>query len=115
MKSRRCERWRRRPSHRGTITSSVRRLPLDCLAFSQLPPAWLAGNATEPLLYIFGLIVTFCVLSGRWHIMLYVFAGVALYVVTLLYGLYLEYNAQQELERRAKEQARTRQRLGARI
>ena len=35
--------------------------------------------------------------------------------LVLLYALYLEYNAQEELERRQKELARSRQRWDARI
>ena len=47
--------------------------------------------------------------------MLYAVAGVALFAVVLLYALYLEYNAQQELERRRLEEERIRSRFGKRI
>ena len=64
-------------------------------------PPWhqnLLGNATEPLLYIFGMILTFVLLSGKWWIMLYLLFGIILFFVVLLYALYLEYNAQEYLE-----------------
>ena len=56
-----------------------------------------AGNAREPLLYIFGAVVLFCTLSGKWWIMAYLFGGLLLFGVVLLYTVYLEYNAQEYL------------------
>ena len=64
---------------------------------------------------MFFALVAFCVLSGRWYLVLYAVAGVALFAVVLLYALYLEYNAQQELERRRLEEERIRSRFGKRI
>ena len=75
---------------------------------------YLLGNATEPLLYVVYALLAFCVLSGKWWLMLYVITALVLFGITLMYGLYLEYNAQAELERRYKEQMRFKQRWGQR-
>ena len=74
-----------------------------------------AGNATEPLLYLFGLLLVACLLTGKWYWLIYVGAMLAIFAVALLYGVYLEWNVQAELERRQKEQARYKQRFGTRI
>ena len=58
------------------------------------------------------ILLGFCVLSGKWHFLIYMAAGVALFLVVLLYALYLEYNAQEELERQRKEQVRDQLRFG---
>ena len=60
------------------------------------------GAATEPLVYFAALIVTICVLTGKWWILGYLLAILVIYSVALMYALYLEYNAQKELERRQK-------------
>ena len=62
-----------------------------------------------------GILLTVCTLTGNWHYLLYAIAFVAIFVVVLLYGLYLEYNAQEELERRRKEEERQQQRWKQRI
>ena len=90
-------------------------LPLYVRADLSRCRVWTSGNATEPLLYMAGALLTFCALSGKWWLLLYALAGVAVFAVVLLFALYLEYNAQSELERRAKEQARSRKRFGTRI
>ena len=75
---------------------------------------YLLGNATEPLLYVTYALLAFCLLSGKWWLMAYVLATLVLFGVVLMYAVYLEYNAQAELERRYKEQARFKQRWGQR-
>ena len=60
-----------------------------------------AGNATEPLLCMLAALVIFCVLSGKWWLMGYLAAALVIFAVVLLYALFLEHNAQTELERRA--------------
>ena len=68
-----------------------------------LPPniaSLFSGNATEPLLMIFGVILLACILSGKWWMMAYALIGVVLYLVLVAYALYLEHDAQTELERR---------------
>jgi hypothetical protein len=74
----------------------------------------LAGNATEPLLYIAAAVLLACVLSGKWIILAYAIGGAVTYAIVLLYALYLENNAQTELERQRQRQARM-QRWGTRI
>ena len=58
-----------------------------------------------------GVLLTVCVLTGKWSILYYVCAALVLYGVLLLYGVYLEYNAQTELERRRREEARYGRRI----
>ena len=53
-------------------------------------------------MYIGAILLAMCWLSGKWWILIYVFAMLAVYAVALLYALYLEYNVQNELERKAK-------------
>jgi dolichyl-phosphate-mannose--protein O-mannosyl transferase len=60
------------------------------------------GNATEPLLYMFAALLLGCLLSGKWWLMAYLFGAVLLFCVALLYAIYLEYNAQDYLERMRK-------------
>ena len=74
-----------------------------------------AGNATQPLLYFLYILLGICVLTGRWYFLLYALAGVLLFVVVLMYAVYLEYNAQRELERRRREEAAAYARFGRRI
>lgn len=76
---------------------------------------YVLGNATEPLLWMAYALLGFCVLSGKWWLLLYVLAFLLLFAVVLLYALYLEYNVQEELERRRQEEARSQQRFGRRI
>ena len=61
------------------------------------------------------LLLGFCVLSGKWHLLLYAAGAVAMFLVVLLYGLYLEYNVQEELERRRKAEALNLARFSKRI
>ena len=72
------------------------------------------GNATEVVIGLFGALVLFCVLSGRWWVLLYVLGILTIFGFVLLYAVYLEYNAQSELDRRARAQ-RTAQRFSKRI
>ena len=69
----------------------MRPMPTTCLIIH------IAGNAKEPLLCLFGAMVLFCTLSGKWWIMAYAFGGIVLFCVVLLYTVYLEYNAQEYL------------------
>ena len=68
-------------------------------------PQWhnyVLGNATEPLLLFTALLLTFCVLSGKWWLLAYAATGVLLFGLVLLYALYLEHAAQDAVVRRFK-------------
>ena len=78
-------------------TPSLRRMPRSS------HPRTGAGNAVEPFSYIFLVLLGVCVLSGHWWLMGYALCGAAFFGVVLLYALYLEYNTQNEMERRAKQ------------
>ena len=47
-----------------------------------------------------GALLLVCTLSGKWWLLGYALAGLAIFSVVLLYALYLENDAQAELERR---------------
>ena len=69
-------------------------------------PAWHAdvlGNATEPLLVLFGLLLLVCTLTGAWWPLGYVLCASALLALATLYAVYLEYNTRTALERRERE------------
>ena len=70
------------------------------------------GNATEPLLLLFAVLLLVCILSGKWWIMAYAIGLIVLYVVVLMYAVYLEYNAKEYLEQQAMMDARRRRGLG---
>ena len=74
------------------------------MAAASAPPwhHFLFGNATEPLLLATSLLLTFCVLSGKWWLLAYVGVGLLLFGLVLLYALYLEHAAQEAVERRFK-------------
>ncbi len=82
----------------------------SCTDFSRAS----AGNATEPVIGLFGVLVLFCVLSGRWFVLFWVLGVLLIFGFVLLYAVYLEYNAQSELDRRARAQ-RTAARFNKRI
>ena len=63
---------------------------------------------------LFGVLVLFCVLSGRWFVLFWVLGVLLIFGFVLLYAVYLEYNAQSELDRRARVQ-RTAARFNKRI
>ena len=76
---------------------------VSSLSMSQ--PPWhnnVLGNATDALLLVASLLVTFCVLSGKWWVMGYALMAVVVYVLVLLYVLYLEHTAQDFLEKQYK-------------
>jgi hypothetical protein len=65
-----------------------------------------AGNATEPLLYLLTLLLLVCWLSGKWWLLWYALAAAGIGVLLILYACYLEFNAQRALEQRALAQRR---------
>ena len=61
-----------------------------------------AGAATDSVLLLCGLLVAFCVLSGKWWVAAYTGFFVLLATLVTLMGAHLDYNAQVVLEERAK-------------
>ena len=68
-------------------------------------PPWhgdFAGAATDSVLLLGGLLVAFCVLSGKWWVAAYTGFFVLLATLITLMGSHLDYNAKVVLEERAK-------------
>ena len=68
-------------------------------------PPWhgdFAGAATDSVLLLGGLLVAFCVLSGKWWVAAYTGFFVLLATLITLMGAHLDYNAKVVLEERAK-------------
>ena len=61
-----------------------------------------AGAATDSVLLLCGLLIAFCVLSGKWWVAAYTGFFVLLATLVTLMGAHLDYNAQVVLEERAK-------------
>ena len=78
-------------SHKSPCTTSGRLS--QCCASA-------AGNFTEPLLLISGVLLLTCILTGYWELLWYAILGVVIYILVLAYAMYLENNNQNEVERR---------------
>lgn len=65
-----------------------------------------SGNAVEPLTYIASGFLVICIVSEQWWMLGYAVIGCAFLGLVLLFGLYLEYGAQVELERQRNAQKR---------
>jgi len=61
-----------------------------------------AGAATNSVLLLCGLLVGFCMLSGKWWVAAYTSFFVLLATLVTLMGAHQDYNAQAILEERAK-------------
>ena len=61
-----------------------------------------AGNATDSVLLLFGMLAVFCVLSGKWWVAAYTFFFMALAAVVTLMAAHQDYQAQVILEERAR-------------
>lgn len=61
-----------------------------------------AGNATDSILLLCGMLAIFCVLSGKWWVAAYTLFFVALATAVTLMAAHQDYQAQLILEERAR-------------
>lgn len=61
-----------------------------------------AGNATDSVLLLCGMLAIFCVLSGKWWVAAYTFFFVVLATAVTLMAAHQDYQAQVILEERAR-------------
>ena len=61
-----------------------------------------AGNATDSVLLLGGLLLGFCALSGKWWVAAYTGFFALLAMLVTMMAAYQDYNAQVILEERAK-------------
>ena len=72
---------------------------------AEVPTPWhgdFAGNATDSVLLLCGMLLVFCLLSGKWWVALYTGFFVLLATLVTLMGAHQDYNAQLILEERAR-------------